>query len=114
MAYIGLTPQTKVLATSTQLISGNGADYEYTLNRGVSKAADVRVFVGNIAMVPEVDYTASGTQLLFSDIPGSGTNNISVSYAEKSVGISFILLVLLWVSRDFHIVPGWSYFFAPK
>jgi hypothetical protein len=81
MAYIGLTPQTKVLATSTQLISGNGADYEYTLNRGVSKAADVRVFVGNIAMVPEVDYTASGTQLLFSDIPGSGTNNISVSYA---------------------------------
>ena len=80
MAYIGLVPQTKFLATSTQLISSNGVDYEYSLNRGVSKAADIRVFIGNVSMVPEVDYTAAGTQLLFVAIPTAGTNNISVSY----------------------------------
>ena len=80
MAYIGLVPQTKFLATSTQKISSNGSDFEYTLNRGVSKAADVRVFIGNVAQVPEVDYTATGTQLLFDTIPAAGTDNITVNY----------------------------------
>lgn len=80
MAYIGLVPQTRFLATSTQKISGNGTDFEYALDKGVSKAADLRVFIGNVAQVPEVDYTATGTQLLFASAPASGTNNIVVNY----------------------------------
>lgn len=80
MAYIGLQPQTRFVATSTQKLSGNGVDFEYTLNRGVSKAADLNVFVGNTAQVPEVDYTATGTTLLFATEPASGTDNIIVNY----------------------------------
>ena len=79
MAYIGLQPQQQTLGTSTQLITSNGVDFEYTLNRSVSKAADVSVFVGNVAKVPEVDYTASGTTLLFTAQPANAAV-ISVSY----------------------------------
>lgn len=80
MAYIGLQPQTKFVATSTQKISGNGVDFEYALNRGVSKAADLNVFIGNTVQVPEVDYTATGTRLLFATEPASGTDNIIVNF----------------------------------
>lgn len=80
MAYIGLQPQQKTLGTSTQKISGNGADYEYTLSRGVSKAADLRVFADGNSMIPEVDYTASSTQIIFTNPPASGTNNIVINY----------------------------------
>jgi hypothetical protein len=80
MAYIGLQPQQKTLGTSTQKLSGNGIDFEFMLNRGVSKAADLRVFIGDTEQVPEVDYTATGTLLLFTNPPSSGTNNIVINY----------------------------------
>jgi hypothetical protein len=80
MAYIGLQPQQKTLGTSTQKLSGNGIDFEFMLNRGVSKAADLRVFIGDTEQVPEVDYTATGTLLLFTNPPTSGTNNIVINY----------------------------------
>jgi hypothetical protein len=85
MAYIGLQPQTRFLGTSTQLLSGNGVDFEYSLNRGVSKAADLRVFVGGAALEPEIDYTATGTTLLFATQPASGTDNISISYVSGAL-----------------------------
>jgi len=85
MAYIGLQPQTKVLATSTQKLNGTGGDFEYALNRAVSKAADLRVFVGNVAQRPEIDYTASGTQLLFTSQPAAGTDNININYVAGAL-----------------------------
>jgi hypothetical protein len=85
MAYIGLQPQTKVLATSTQKLNGTGGDFEYALNRAVSKAADLRVFVGNVALRPEIDYTASGTQLLFTSQPAAGTDNININYVAGAL-----------------------------
>ena len=85
MAYIGLQPQTKVLATSTQKLNGTGVDFEYALNRAVSKAADLRVFVGNVAQRPEIDYTASGTQLLFTSQPAAGTDNININYVAGAL-----------------------------
>ena len=85
MAYIGLQPQTKVLATSTQKLNGTGGDFEYALNRAVSKAADLRVFVGNVALRPEVDYTASGTQLIFTSQPAAGTDNININYVAGAL-----------------------------
>jgi hypothetical protein len=81
MAYIGLQPQQKTVATSTQQLTGNGADLEFTLNRAVSKAADILVFVGSSAKIPEVDYTAQNNTLLFASAPASsGTPNINISY----------------------------------
>ena len=80
MAYIGLQPQQSTVATSTQQLSGNASDLEFTLNRAVSKAADILVFVGSTVQVPEVDYTAQNKTLLFVSAPASGTNNINISY----------------------------------
>lgn len=85
MAYIGLQPTTRFLATSTQKISGDGTSYEYALNRGISKAADLTIFVGNVAQVPEVDYTAEGTQLFFTYQPAAGTDNIVVNYSSGAL-----------------------------
>ena len=85
MAYIGLQPTTRFLATSTQKISGDGSSYEYALNRGISKAADLTIFVGNVAQVPEVDYTAEGTQLFFTYQPAAGTDNIIVNYSSGAL-----------------------------
>ena len=80
MAYIGLQPQVKYLATSTQLISGTGSDYEYFLNKEVSKAADIIVYVDGTPLAPEIDYTASGITILFATQPAAGTNNISINF----------------------------------
>lgn len=80
MAYIGLQPQQSTVATSTQQLSGNGVDHEFSLERAVSKAADLTVFVGNVIQIPEVDYTAQNKSILFVTEPASGTNNINISF----------------------------------
>jgi len=35
-------------------------------------------------------------------------------WSEKCVGVIFLILVVLWITRDLHVVPGWNYFFKPK
>lgn len=92
MAYIGLQPQLKSVATSTQQLSGNAVDIEFALNRAVSKAADIIVFVGNTIQVPEVDYTAQDSVLLFSatNVPASGTNNITVNYQAGALSTVYV------------------------
>lgn len=89
MAYLGLQPQQKTLGTSTQQLTGNGVDFEFTLNRGISKAADVLVFVGNVAQVPEVDYTATGRTLLFTSQPANAAP-ISVNYKAGALTTLFV------------------------
>lgn len=89
MAYLGLQPQQKTLGTSTQQLTGNGVDFEFSLNRGVSKAADILVFVGNVAQVPEVDYTASGRTLLFTSEPANAAP-ISVNYKAGALSTLFV------------------------
>lgn len=90
MAYIGLQPQQKTLGTSTQKISSTGVDYEYTLSRAVSKAADLRVYVNSVAQVPEVDYTATSTHLIFTTQPAAGTDNIVVNYLAGALTTVYI------------------------
>lgn len=91
MAYIGLQPQTKTVATSTQTITGNGVDLEFSLNRAVSKAADILVFVGNTVQVPETDYTATDNTLLFSagNTPANAAV-ISVNYKAGALTTTFV------------------------
>jgi len=91
MAYIGLQPQTKTVATSTQTLTGNGVDLEYSLNRAVSKAADILVFVGNTVQVPESDYTAFDNTLLFAS--GKTPANaavISINYKAGALTTTFV------------------------
>ena len=35
------------------------------------------------------------------------------SYPEVAVGVDFVLLALLWISRDPKVLPGWGAAFAP-
>jgi hypothetical protein len=86
MAYIGLQPQQKTVATSTQQLTGNGVDHEFTLDRAVSKAADLIVFVGSSVQIPEVDYTAQNKTILFVTEPASsGTPNINITYVAGAL-----------------------------
>ena len=90
MAYIGLQPQQKTVATSTQQLSGDSASLEFSLDRAVSKAADVLVFVGSSIKVPEVDYTAYDNTLLFTSPPAAGTNNINISYKAGALSTIYV------------------------
>jgi hypothetical protein len=86
MAYIGLQPQQKTVATSTQQLTGNGVDHEFALDRAVSKAADLIVFVGSSVQIPEVDYTAQNKTILFVTEPASsGTPNINITYVAGAL-----------------------------
>ena len=80
MSYIGLDPNTPLLNTSTQFFSGNGAVTQYTLSRAVASSSDLDVIVGNVSQVPGVDYVAGNTTIIFTVAPGSGTNNVAVTY----------------------------------
>ena len=90
MAYIGLQPQQKTVATSTQQLSGDNATLEFSLNRAVSKAADVLVFVGSSVKIPEVDYTAYDNTILFTSPPASGTDNINISYKAGALSTVYV------------------------
>jgi hypothetical protein len=34
------------------------------------------------------------------------------SWEQGSIGVLFVLLAVLWVTRDLFFVPGWDYFFG--
>ena len=85
MAYIGLQPITTVLGTSTQILSGNGVDFAYTLSRAVSKSADIRVSVDGVVLTPEEDYTALNVTVTFVTEPSNGTDNIVISFVAGAL-----------------------------
>jgi hypothetical protein len=78
--YLGLDPNTQLLNTSTQFFSGNSAATQFTLARAVASASDLDVLIGNVPQRPVVDYSAQNTTLLFTTAPGTGSNNITVTY----------------------------------
>ena len=80
MSYIGLNPNTPLLNTSTQYFSGNSVALQFALNRSVASASDLDVLIGNVAQRPGIDYDAEGTSLIFNTAPGTGTNNITVTF----------------------------------
>ena len=80
MAYVGLNPQTQLLNTSTETFSGNAVAYQFTLARAVASASDLDVMIDQTLQRPFADYTAENVSLLFQSPPGSGTNNITVTY----------------------------------
>lgn len=79
MAYIGLAPFSNFLSTASQTFNGDGSTKQFTLNRSVSKAEDLEVFVANVQILP-TGFTASGITLTFTNAPAFGTNNIYVIF----------------------------------
>jgi hypothetical protein len=92
MAYVGLRPVTQTLSTATQYFNGDGTTLEFTLQQGVGKASDIIVAVGNTMQIPGTDYTATGASLIFNagKAPGSGTNNVSVTFISGSLQTLFV------------------------
>ena len=80
MSYIGLNPNVPLLNTSTETLSGDGVIRQFALGRNVASASDLDVMINNTLQRPNTDYEAEGNVLLFTVAPGSGTNNITVTY----------------------------------
>lgn len=92
MAYIGLRPTTQSLATASQLLSGDGSTRSFTLQQAVGKASDIVVSVGREIQIPEADYTANGTTLLFAvgRAPANSTNNIAVAFTAGALNTVYL------------------------
>tara|TARA_Y100000310_G_scaffold176469_1_gene176595 strand:- start:2467 stop:4470 length:2004 start_codon:yes stop_codon:yes gene_type:complete len=67
---------------TTELISSNGNDLEYVLERN---AVSIKVKVGGAEKTPDEDYTLDslGRTLTFTTAPASGTDNISAEYTYE-------------------------------
>lgn len=70
-----------------QRFSGNGSTTTFTLNFSVFAPTDLEVFVENVQQEPLFSYDAIGNQLIFTEAPPSGTNNIYVVYKNVEAGI---------------------------
>lgn len=92
MAYIGLQPVTQTLSTATQYFNGDGTSLQFNLQQGIGKASDIIVAVGNSMQIPGIDYTATGTQLIFNagKAPTAGTNNVSVTFISGQLQTLYV------------------------
>jgi len=80
------------LATSgkprdAQRFNGDNTTTTFTLNFRVDNATDLEVFVDNVQQEPLTAYDALANQLIFTEAPPSGTNNIYVVYRNTDSGI---------------------------
>ena len=66
MPFLGSTPVDKYQSLAKQTITGDGST-AYTLNRSVTNAYDMEVFINNVRQEPDTSYTASGNTITFTD-----------------------------------------------
>ena len=92
MSYIGLRPTTQTLATSSQILSGDGSTRSFALQQPVGKASDIVVSVARELQIPEVDYTASGTNLVFAEgrAPANSSNNIAIAFMSGALNTIYL------------------------
>ena len=92
MAYLGLRPVTQTLATASQILSGDGSTRSFTLQQPVGKSSDIVVSVAREIQIPEADYTANGTVLLFAEgrAPANASNNISVTFVSGALNTIYL------------------------
>ena len=77
MPFLGTTPlQGFVSSVDKQSFTPNGILTSFTLNRPVTNANDLEVFVGNVRQEPTAAYTAAGNTLDFGtgNAPPNGVN----------------------------------------
>jgi hypothetical protein len=87
MAYLGTSPanqndllRTAAIPRDAERFSGNGSTTNFTLSRSLYGPTDADVVVENVYQEPIVSYNIIGNQLVFTEAPPSGTNNIYVVY----------------------------------
>ena len=84
MSVIGNRPVSNFQRIAKQTITGTGAT-AYSLDRSISSAADLAVFVNNVRQEPGIAYTASTTTITFSEAI-TGSDTVYVLYIGQSIG----------------------------
>ena len=84
MAYIGNQVSSVLFTVNT--FSGDASATSFgPMDRAPAGPASVAVFVAGSYKTPSVDYTISGTSIVFTSAPASGTNNIVVHHLGNGV-----------------------------
>ena len=84
MPFLGSTPADQYQSLAKQTITGDGST-AYTLNRSVTNAYDMEVFINNVRQEPDTSYTASGNTITFTAAVTSG-DSCYLIYQGQSVG----------------------------
>lgn len=77
MAYIGAVPTSATFAIDT--FNGDGSTVTFTLREAPLATSSILVFVGGVRQNTDT-YSLSGSSLIFSEAPPSGTGNIQVLF----------------------------------
>jgi len=86
MAYIGPANSDQFKSMSTQAITGNGSATTFVLNTPVANSSEIRFVINNVVQKPDVNYTASGTQLSTGSDVLSGSDVAYVVFIGAAVG----------------------------
>jgi hypothetical protein len=70
-----------------QRFNGDNSTTTFTLNYRVDNPTDLEVFVENVQQEPLTAYDAIGSQLIFTEAPPTGTNNIYVVHRNLEPGV---------------------------
>jgi hypothetical protein len=97
MAYIGPANSDQFKSMSTQTITGNGSATTFTLNTPVANSSEIRFVINNVVQKPDVNYTASGTQLSTGSDVLSGSD---VAYVVFIGASRWITNTIIWQCRS--------------
>jgi len=84
MPFLGSAPGDKYQSLAKQTITGDGST-AYTLNRSVTNAYDMEVFINNVRQEPDTSYTASGNTITFTAAV-TASDSCYLIYQGQSVG----------------------------
>lgn len=84
MPFLGSTPAEQYQSLAKQTITGDGST-AYTLNRSVTNAYDMEVFINNVRQEPDTSYSASGNTITFTAAVTS-SDSCYIIYQGQSVG----------------------------
>ena len=84
MPFLGSQPADQYQSLAKQTITGDGST-AYTLNRSVTNAYDMEVFINNVRQEPDTSYTASGNTITFTAAV-TASDSCYLIYQGQSVG----------------------------
>lgn len=104
IAIVALQVGQPIATTSAALLSGTGARVTYTLPVSVNDKTNTQVYINGVYQ-QKASYSVSGLDLVFSEAPPAGTNNIEVviiAPAAINSGIS--------AARPLGVALGFQYY----
>jgi hypothetical protein len=96
---LGVTNQTVTTTTNQTTFgvtyaydkfNGNGSTTNFTLNRSITGANTVDVFVNGVVQEFATVWNASGNSLTFTDPPPTGANNVVIKYTVQPGAVALI------------------------